>query len=153
MKNSEKQGFQILVVDDEPTVSRAIKMLLEHDGHKVQTVDGGVAALALLEQNQFDLIVTDFSMPGMKGDQLVALIKQRRPDQPVIMATAFAKEFEVFGRLSGKVDFLLNKPFSMEDLREAVAQVMAGKNSNQNSGSNIIPAEPTTGKLIPPQKP
>jgi CheY-like chemotaxis protein len=60
---SEKPGRQILVVDDEPAVCEAIKMMLEHDGHKVQTANSGREALSLLEQDSFDLVTTDFSMP------------------------------------------------------------------------------------------
>ena len=119
MTTPVKQAFQILAVDDESTVLRGIKMLLEHDGHKVHAVDSGEAAMVLFEQRRFDLVITDFSMPGMKGDQLAARIKAIRPDQPIIMATAFADEFKTFGRPSGGVDFLLFKPFSIADLREA----------------------------------
>jgi ATP-dependent Lon protease len=145
-------AWQVLVVDDEPTVRKAVKMLLEHDGHRVETVDSAAAALAVLEHRQFDLIITDFSMPGMKGDQLVARIKQRRPDQPIIMATAFVDEFKTFGRPDGGVDFLLNKPFSLNDLREAVDQVLAGK-IPVSDGSLSIVAKPTPPKnFIPPPK-
>ena len=68
--NQGKPVWRILVVDDEPAISRAIKMMLEYDGHKVQTVHSGEEALSLLEQNQFDLVTTDFAMTGMKGDAL-----------------------------------------------------------------------------------
>ena len=78
--NKGKPVWQILVVDDEPAVCDAIKMMLEHDGHEVQTVDGGEAALVMLEHNTFDLITTDYSMAGMKGNQLAATVKKCRPD-------------------------------------------------------------------------
>jgi len=148
MEASGNHGCQILVVDDEPTVSGAIKLLLQFDGHAVQTVDRGEAALALLEQHPFDLIITDFFMPGMKGDQLAARIKQRWPDQPVIMVTAFAEEFNAFGKAQGDVDFLLPKPFFRDELREAVFQVLIGK--NQSSDMQIISNKPSPEKFIPP---
>ena len=127
MKTCQKPGHRILVVDDEPDVRQAIKMMLEHDGHEVQTVDSGEAALALLEHKTFDLITTDYSMAGMKGDQLAAIIKQRWPGQPVIMATAFATDFHPSGKPSGGVDCVLNKPFSLVELRKAIALVMSLK--------------------------
>jgi len=61
-------AYQILVVDDEPSVSRTIRMLLEYDGHEVQTVVSGEEALALMELRQFDLVITDYSLGGMQGD-------------------------------------------------------------------------------------
>ena len=124
MKDSENQVCRVLVVDDEPTVGRAIKMLLQFDGHEVQTVDSGEAALALLEQRQFDVVITDFSLLGMKGDQLAARIKQRWPDQPIIMATAFAADFNNSGKPSAGVNLVISKPFSQKELREAVATVL-----------------------------
>ena len=127
MKTCQKPGHRILVVDDEPDVRQAIKMMLEHDGHEVQTVDSGEAALALLEHNTFDLITTDYSMAGMKGDQLAAIIKQRWPGQPVIMATAFVAYLYPSSKPSGGVDCVLNKPFSLVELRKAIALVMSLK--------------------------
>jgi CheY-like chemotaxis protein len=117
--------FRILVVDDEPTVCQSIKMLLEHDGHAVQTVDGGVAALALFEPGRFNLVITDYSMPDMKGDELAMLIRQREPDQAIIMASGLAGEQNDLGQLTVNVDAVLNKPFSLAELREAVALVLA----------------------------
>ena len=106
----------------------SIKMLLAYDGHKVQTVDSGEAALTMLEQDRFDLIITDYSMQGMKGAQLAALVKQRRPDQPIIMITAFADEFTTHGEPPEGVDFVISKPFSQKELREAIAQLCPEKN-------------------------
>jgi two-component system, cell cycle response regulator CpdR len=125
MQASEKRAYQILVVDDESAVSRAITMLLNHDGHTVQSADSGQAALAMFEPGRFDLVITDYSMQEMKGDQLAALIKERHPGQRIIMASAFAEDLKSGDKLKGTVDFLLNKPFSMAELREAVAQVFS----------------------------
>jgi CheY-like chemotaxis protein len=119
-----KQGVTVLVVDDEPTVRNAIKRLLEHAGHTVDTADGGEAALELLAQKPYELVVTDFSMPGMHGDQLVARIRQILPNQRIIMATAFVEEYKVFGQTAAPVDALLLKPFSLQELYEAIARVM-----------------------------
>jgi len=116
------------VVDDEAIVRRAIKMLLEHDGHMVFSVEGGELALAELAQRRFDLVITDFSMPGMKGDELVAHIRQIIPDQLIIMVTAFVEEYKIFGAVSGRVDALLLKPFSLKELRDVIEHVF-----NQNN--------------------
>jgi CheY-like chemotaxis protein len=126
MAGSATAGYQILVVDDEPTVCKAIQMMLRYYGHQVQTAADGAAALALFDAGHFDLVITDYLMPEMKGDQLVTRIKQRRPGQRIIMATAFAEDFQSFGRPTGGVDFVLTKPFSLEQLRAAIDQVIAG---------------------------
>ena len=124
MNMPANQGHQILVVDDEPSVCKAIKLLLEFDGHAVQTVESGEAALAMFEPGKFDLVITDYSMWGMKGDALAAFIKERQPDQAIIMATAFAADFHTAGKPSAGVDFVISKPFSLTELREAITKVM-----------------------------
>jgi CheY-like chemotaxis protein len=124
--NKEKPVWQILVVDDEPDVCETIKMVLEHDGHKIQTVNSGREALVLLEHGKFDLVTTDFSMSGMKGDVLAALIKQRLPNQPVLMISANGAMANDSGNPLPGVDLVISKPFLLEDLRNAIAKVLPG---------------------------
>jgi len=124
--NRGKPTWQILVVDDEPTVSDTIKMMLEHDGHKVRTANSGREALALLEHDRFDLVTTDFSMSGMKGDKLAAAIKERLPNQPVLMISANGAIAKSSGNPLPGVDLVIGKPFLLEELREAIAKVLPG---------------------------
>jgi CheY-like chemotaxis protein len=126
MPTPGNQVRQILVVDDEPAVGDAIKMMLQFDGHAVQTANGSKEALSLLEKGKFDLIITDYSMPGMKGDELAAVIKKRLPHQPIIMITAYAEMLKSSSNPLPGVDFILSKPFSLEALREAIAGVLPG---------------------------
>ena len=125
MAETEQPKYQILVVDDEPTVCKAIQMMLKYYGHEVMTVGDGAAAMALFKAGQFDLVITDYLMPGMRGDELVALIRQSRPAQRIILASAFADEFHMGDKSVRGVDHILAKPFSLDDLRAAIAKVMA----------------------------
>jgi FixJ family two-component response regulator len=72
-------------------------------------------------------------MEKMKGVQLAGLIKQRQPGQPIIMITAFADEFNLYGKPSGDVDFIISKPFSQQELRDAIVQAMLPKESKSNA--------------------
>jgi CheY-like chemotaxis protein len=126
MPAPRNQVRQILVVDDEPAVRDAIKMMLQFDGHEVQTANGSKEALSLLEKGKFDLITVDYAMGGMKGDELAAVIKQRLPHQPIIMITAYAEMLKSSGNPLAGVDFILSKPFLLEDLRKAIARVLPG---------------------------
>ncbi len=126
-----KNRLHILVVDDEPTVRQAIKQLLKHVGYEVEAVENGEAALDLMRQRVFDVVITDFSMPGMYGDQLAARIRQHTPGQPIIMVTAYAQEFKVFGQPYANVDALVLKPFTLQELNEAIKQVVRPPQSSQ----------------------
>ena len=115
---------RILVVDDEPFVCDAVKMMLAFDGHHVHTATSGREALEIYDQDKFDLVITDFSMPTMKGDELAAAIKARNPRQPIVMITAYAEMLQTSGNPLAGVDFILGKPFFLEDLRKAVAKAV-----------------------------
>ena len=115
---------RILVVDDEPFVCDAVKMMLAFDGHDVVTANDAKEALETFDKSKFDLVITDFAMPGMKGDELAAAIKAKAPTQPVVMITAYAEMLQSSGKKLTGVDFLVSKPFLLEHLREAISTVI-----------------------------
>ena len=113
---------RILVVDDEPFVCDAVKMMLAFDGHEVETASSGKEALEHIEKGRYDLIITDYAMPAMKGDELAQAIKARRPDQPVVMITAYAEMLKASNNPLRGVDFVISKPFLLENLRDAITK-------------------------------
>jgi CheY-like chemotaxis protein len=119
---------RILVVDDEPFVCDAVKMMLAFDGHDVVTANDAKQALETFDKSKFDLVITDFAMPGMKGDELAAAIKSRAPSQPVVMITAYAEMLQSSGKKMPGVDYLISKPFLLEHLREAISSVLPAAN-------------------------
>ena len=116
---------RILVVDDEPLVCEAIGMMLAFDGYEVVAASNGKEALVLFERDVFDLVVTDYTMPGMKGDELALAIKARAPGQPVIMITAHAELLRASSAPLMGVDQIVSKPFQFQDIREAIQKTSA----------------------------
>jgi CheY-like chemotaxis protein len=142
-----KNGVKILVVDDEPVIRHAMRQLLEHCGCEVEAVGDGNAALTSLAERRFDLVITDLSMPGMPGDQLVAKIRQAIPTQRILMATAFAEEYRMFSRHAGTVDGLLLKPFTFRELQDAIEAIL-----DLSTASGLEPIEPL-GETSPSAQP
>lgn len=133
-----KPGFpqrRILVVDDEPFVCDAVKMMLMFDGHLVETASNGKDALEMFDKGKFDLVITDFAMPNMKGDELAATIKARAPGQPVVMITAYAEMLQSSGNPLPGVDFVISKPFLLENLREAIAKTSPARAQKDSASS------------------
>ena len=97
-------------------------MMLAFDGHVVETAPNGQEALALFQQGKFDVVITDLAMPLMGGDELAVAIKARDPKQPVVMITAYAELLGPPDHPPKGVDFVLSKPFLIEDLRLAIAK-------------------------------
>lgn len=123
---------RILVVDDEPFVCDAVKMMLDFDGHQVETACNGKEALEMFRKGRFDLVITDFEMPSMKGDELAAAIKKISPKQPVVMVTAYAEMLQTQGKMPG-VDLVIGKPFLLDSLRQAIAKVTGSEEPDPGS--------------------
>jgi two-component system, cell cycle response regulator CpdR len=125
MQKLEVGRHRILVVDDESTVRDTIKMLLQFEGHDVETAESGRDALAIIQKEKFDLILTDFAMPVMTGEELATAIKALLPKQPVGMITAYAGMLQASGEPVKGTDFLISKPFALTDLRAAIARALS----------------------------
>ena len=116
---------RILLVDDEPAVLQSLRILLASAGYEVETAWSSKEAWDLLNQSGFDLVVTDFNMPGMKGDELAARSKEHWPEIPVVMLTGSAEILQASGRALPGVDVLLGKPFDLTEFRREIARLLA----------------------------
>jgi|SRR5579872_983728 len=114
---------RILVVDDEPTVADMIRMVLAMWGHKVEIAADGRAALALFDPAKHDLVVTDYTMPGMNGLELAQAIRERSPAKPIIMITAHSNSITSDRR--AHLDAVLGKPFQVQELEETLARLFS----------------------------
>jgi CheY-like chemotaxis protein len=114
-------GKRILLADDQREVREMTALMLGMDGHVVTEAGNGREALDLFTPGRFDLVITDYLMPLMKGDELARNIKWLAPSEPILMITGSSGEL---GGIQVSVDAVLNKPFGFEDLRQAVAQVL-----------------------------
>ena len=119
------RGKRILLVDDESSVRGAFRMMLEIDEHTVTEANNGAEALDLFTKGQFDLVITDFEMPVMKGNELAVRIKRLAPAHPILMITAYGKEL---GDSENPVDAILNKPFTLDQLSRAIAKLLPAEN-------------------------
>jgi len=120
---------RILFVDDEEPIVVVVRLMLERLGYKVETRMEPIEALDLFRSkpDQFDLVVTDMTMPHMTGDKLTKEILKIRSDIPVILCTGFSEK--VNGKKAkeiGVADYI-EKPLAKRDLALIVRQVLDGK--------------------------
>ena len=116
-------GKHILVVDDDPAVREIMRQDLTMEGHSVSQAADGAEALALFSSDPFDLVITDYEMPGMKGDALVDKVRQLVPGQRIIMVSA---NWPKLGSSLSKVNLCIDKPFQLSELLLAVRRVLQG---------------------------
>ncbi|HHB75179.1 MAG TPA: response regulator [Desulfobulbus sp.] len=118
----ENKQTSILILDDEPIVSKRLKPSLEKKGYEVEAFTTSAAALARVRERQFDIVVTDLKMEGVDGMQFLTEVKEKYPDTEVIVITGFATMAtakESFNK--GVFDFLA-KPFKLGEIAEVIAK-------------------------------
>ena len=109
---------RILVVDDEPKICELVSAMLELDLHTVEVAHSGREALDKFTADTFDLVFTDFLMPGMNGDQLAIELNKLAPDVPIILLSACPPT-----KPPKQIRWILMKPFTPLDLRLAISKV------------------------------
>jgi DNA-binding NtrC family response regulator len=112
----------VLVVDDEKNMRLSLQTLLSDDGHVVRAVESAEAALELLEQENFFMVISDARLGGMSGYDFLGKVRRQWPDLPLVMITAYATpKLAVEVIKAGAIDYLA-KPFAPEELLHAVAR-------------------------------
>ena len=115
---------RLLVVDDDPGVVDYLVEMLDQAGYPAQGATESGKALDAIAEGPFDLVITDVEMPGMRGLDLMAAIHAERPDQLVLLMTAFGSiDLAMQGVRAGACDFLA-KPFRIEELYGAVERAL-----------------------------
>ena len=120
------KSMKILVVDDFSTMRRIIKNLLKDLGFSnIQEADDGSTALPMLQQGDFDFVVTDWNMPGMQGIDLFRAIRadDKLKHLPVLMVTAEAKKEQIVAAAQAGVNGYVVKPFTAATLKEKLDKI------------------------------
>ena len=119
-------GLRILAVEDEPNIREILGIYLAEDGHQVVLAAEGAEALAKFKKDQFDLLLTDYSMPNMNGDRLAAAVRDRDPKIRIALLTGFGSQLPQGAPLRLEVDAIISKPFTFESLRQGITEAMGG---------------------------
>jgi CheY-like chemotaxis protein len=122
MRNQDEKplGRRILLVEDQRMVRETVRLLLSQDAHTIVEANNGAEAFGLFAGGHFDLVMTDFEMPFVKGDELAARIKRVSPNQPILMITSYGQR----PSSDNPVDAVLSKPFGLNGLRTAIAKLL-----------------------------
>ncbi len=116
------QQTSILILDDEPIVSKRLRPSLEKKGYEVETFTSSVDALARVRERKFNIVVTDLKMEGVDGMQFLTEVKSLYPDTEVIVITGFATMATAKESFSKGVFDFLAKPFKLGEITEVIAK-------------------------------
>lgn len=115
-------GIRVLLVEDNIQVLQFAEQLLEDLGCLAVSASNAAQALALLQEQSFDLVFTDIVMPGLSGIDLAKQLRVRDPDLPVLLATGYSEQLIGDG---AEPFFVLSKPYGAETLSSAIQQLLA----------------------------
>ena len=125
--DARMRGIRVLVVDDDLGICGSLSEILESDGCVVETAQDGDEALYRVEAGSFDIVLSDVVMPKMDGFELFTALKEKAPDLPVLMMTAFTYDKDHVikrSRLRGLRSVIFKKPVDPARLREAILEAV-----------------------------
>ena len=132
---------RVLIADDEESMRSLVARAIAMDGHETVTAEDGAEALEILtrEQGAFDLLLTDIQMPVMDGIALALAAARDFPDLKILLMTGFADQRERASGLNAIVHDVVTKPFSVADIRTAVADALAARKTGSSDATWMHP--------------
>jgi CheY-like chemotaxis protein len=119
-------GKRILLVEDNVEIRRSLADLLREHGCRVTEAADGLAAIAQLEREPVDLVLTDLAMPGASGWEVAKACRQRLPQAPIGLITGFGDQLDAEKLKCHGIGFVVAKPFSSSELLREVAAALVG---------------------------
>jgi two-component system response regulator PilR (NtrC family) len=116
------------VVEDEKSMRDLLALMLRKEGHAVETVESAVQAVEVVKSDGvYDLVITDISMPGMSGLELLRHCRQRAPETAVILMTAFGSKQTAIDALNDGASYYVEKPFDLDEMKAVVKKTVEHK--------------------------
>ncbi|HNX98159.1 MAG TPA: sigma-54 dependent transcriptional regulator [Candidatus Aminicenantes bacterium] len=152
--------IRILIVDDDQSIRNMLAIVLTREGYQTMEAESGNHALHRLQEETFDLVISDIKMPDLSGIELLKKIKAILPELPVVMVTAYASTGDAVEAMKlGAEDYLI-KPFNLDELKLVLQKslhqrdlarenlALKGKLSEQEKFENIIGVNPRMLKIF-----
>ena len=123
------RGLRILVIDDDDLLRQSMRAILEREGHSVIAANGGRSGIEIFTTasergERFQIVITDLGMPHIDGRAVAAAVKGVSPDTPVVLLTGWGQHLRDGNEMPLGVDYMLNKPANLSQLRAALADLV-----------------------------
>ena len=134
VKTEMKKKYKLLIIDDDKNILAVLSKFLRKKKYTVITASNGLEAMKLFESEDkdFDLIITDLVMPYITGVGVISIVKQQRPEIPIIAITGWGEHPEALATES-QADLVLKKPFVLSELDNLISKLLSKNNNAANS--------------------
>ena len=130
---TENSTYKILVVDDETSLRDMLSILLQREGYLVDQAEDGAVAFAQVQENHYDLIISDIQMPRVTGIELLRQLRDQGNDVTVMMITAFSSTEEAVEAMKlGAYDYI-TKPFKNDEIRLVIKNALEREHLQQEN--------------------
>jgi DNA-binding response OmpR family regulator len=133
MSTKPKSKTRVLVVEDDASISRLLQLELDHRGFDVYCISDGASAMQSIEMLRPGVVILDILLPGLDGEQALALIRRSHPKLPVIMLTARDAARDKIRNLGAGADDYLTKPFNIDELEARIRALL-----RRVEGDNVV---------------
>ncbi len=113
----------LFIIEDDNHVLSMIKNYFEYLDYKIITASTGLEGLKMVKSKSYNLVITDIVMPYVSGLGIISVIKQKKPEIPIIAITAYGENPEKLAA-ERQADVVLRKPFEMEELKDHVVKLL-----------------------------
>ena len=138
----------LLIVDDDETIRDALYDLFESE-HRCHLAETAEQALAWLETETYDVALTDISMPGLSGVELLGVLRQLQADMPVIIISGLSDQEHARGLIKmGAFDYLV-KPFRLDEVEASVERALLHRAGTLGVSVEERPIEDVPGGMVP----
>ena len=120
-------NYRILIVDDEPNIRRILQVAFEKLNYETCLAENVEAALTILAESTFDAVLTDVTMPGKSGYELLVEVRRLWPNLPVVIMTAYGTIPQAVQAVRGGAFEYVTKPFDLESLKKVVEAAVRSK--------------------------
>ncbi|RJR23182.1 MAG: diguanylate cyclase [Desulfobacteraceae bacterium] len=134
----------ILIVDDEEALCEVVCVMLDIMGFKTNSVNSAAECFKEIGKNKYTFVITDISMPGMDGLDLIRILRKQRPELGLIAMTGYTKEYSYVDVINAGANDFINKPFAAEELEAKLRRVIMEREMSREL-SRLSITDPVTG--------
>lgn len=127
ISHSEKirSNLSILIVDDDEQIREVLSDMLSIDGHVVTACQDGNSALEKINDQNYDVMITDLGMPGMSGLELASVVHENKPEMPIAMITGWGTQINHKEVSKVGIKAVLSKPFHLKEIKTMISELIS----------------------------